>query len=82
MKKVLLVLALVMTLGFSASAQFDGFITEGMDDGYRDEMSSTMPQLPHGRIGELYTDQPAPLGSGLLIMTALGGAYLLRKREK
>ena len=81
MKKILLAIVLVMTMCFGASAQFDGFITEGSDGGYRDG-GADMPMLPQGSVGGNDNDQPAaPLGSGLLILTALGGAYLLRKKE-
>lgn len=84
MKKVLFAIALVLTMCFSASAQSDGFFRS--NDGFSDDRSAassgTTPGLPHGHIGALKDDQPAsvPVGSGLMIMTALGGAYLLRKR--
>lgn len=80
MKKILLVFAILMTMCLNASAQSDGFITN--DGGYsnRDGGSAEMPRLPQGGVGSLNSDQSAPLGSGLLIFSMLGGAYLLRKK--
>ena len=87
MKKILLAIALTITLGFGAKAQFgvDGFFNDweesnniinifyGFDNGLRD------PGLPGGHGGG---DQPAPLGSGLLILTALGAGYALKKKHE
>lgn len=87
MKKILLVFAIVMTMVIGVKAQSDGFFRGGdYDDGSRSGMglSSVTPMLPGGGVAHNYTDQPAeaPLGSGLLILSVLGGAYLLRRREK
>lgn len=71
-------------MGFIASAQSDGFFRGGdYDDGSRSGtgLSSVTPMLPGGGVAHYNTDQPAPLGSGLLILSALGGAYLLRKKK-
>ena len=78
MKKILLAVALVMALGFGAKAQ-DGFIMD-WNDATRDG-DITMPSVPgqHGLSGD---QSAAPLGSGLLILTALGAGYALRKRNK
>ena len=77
MKKILLAVALVMALGFGATAQ-DGFIMD-WNDATRDG-DITMPSVPgqHGLSGD---QSAAPLGSGLLILTALGAGYALRKRN-
>lgn len=82
MKKILFAIALVMTMVLSASAQRDGFFG-GYDGGNGDRMDdpNALLGLPSGNIGST-TNESAPLGTGLLIMTALGGAYLLNKREK
>ena len=84
MKKVLLTIALVATMGLVANAQPDGFFRNdgNGDNGTRTDISGTTPALPGGAVGAINRDQPAPLGSGLLVMTVLGGAYLLRKQEK
>ena len=85
MKKILFTIALIITLSLTASAQFnintDAFFNDWeqserlMDGGF----SFVLP-ASHG-FGE---DTPsAPLGSGLLILTALGAGYALnKKREK
>lgn len=85
MKKILLVFAIVMAMIIGVNAQSDGFFRGGdYDDGSRSGtgLSSVTPMLPGGGVAHYDTDQPAaPLGSGLLILSALGGAYLLRKKK-
>ena len=86
MRKALLTLVIVMTFGLCASAQSDGFFKNSKNDGYSDRggvpSEPLMPALPGGSVGELNSDQGAPLGSGLLVLTALGAGYAaLRKRK-
>lgn len=78
MKKVLLSIALVMAMVFGANAQ-DSWIPSYNDDLINRDGAPITPGLPgeHGLEG----DQTAPLGSGLLILTALGAGYALRKRN-
>ena len=85
MKKILFTIALIITLGLTASAQFNNITTDAffndweqserlMDGGF----SFVLP-ASHG-FGE---DTPsAPVGSGLLILTALGTAYALKKKRE
>ena len=84
MKKILLTIALTITLGFTASAQFnintDAFFNDWeqserlMDGGF----SFVLP-ASHG-FGD---DTPsAPVGSGLLVLTALGAGYAVKYRRK
>ena len=83
MKNTLFLIIMILMLGFSASAQ-DSFFKGGDPSGYRDiDVNTSDLMLPQGGVGVRNDDQPlsAPLGSGLLILTALGGAYLLRKKE-
>lgn len=84
MKKFLLTIAVVFMVGFSAGAQgHDGFIMGGNSGDRLGEDNTTLPRLPQGGVGAQYGDQPAPLGGGLLILTALGAGYAFsRKREK
>ena len=81
MKKILFAIALVMTLSFGAKAQIemtDAFFNDWaqserlMDGGF----SFVLP-ASHG----FGVDTPAPLGSGLLIFTALGAGYALKKKR-
>ena len=83
MKKILLVFAIILTMGFCASAQSDDFFRGGGDsyDGGSRDINNTMPGLPQGPVGGINNDQSAPLSSGLLILSMLGGAYLLRKNS-
>jgi len=80
MKNIFLAIAMVFAMGFSASAQSDSFFDWDNVGNGMDRTGLEMPTLPgsHG----ITDDVTAPLGSGLLILTALGGAYLLRRREK
>ena len=83
MKKVLLSVALVLALGLGANAQRDNFFNDWEDFGNGlDRTSLTIDDLglpaEHGLIDNL----GAPLGSGLLILTALGAGYALRKRNE
>ena len=85
MKKILLVTALVLAIGLSASAQ-DGFFRGGYDDsGDRGvSISSTTPLLPGYGVGVKDDDQPgtAPLGGGLLVLTALGAGYAVKRSRE
>ena len=84
MKKILLALALVITMSFGAKAQFfgmsDGFFNDwGTSDAIR--TNGFLPLIPtvHGEIGD---QSAAPLGSGLVILTALGTGYAVARRRK
>ena len=83
MKKILLVTALVLAIGLSASAQ-DGFFRGGYDDsGDRGtSISNTTPRLPGDGVGANNDDQSAPIGGGLLVLTALGAGYAVSRRKK
>lgn len=84
MKKILFTIALTITLGLTASAQFnntDAFITNWEQSERLDMGGGFSFVLPtnHG-FGQ---DTPsAPLGSGLLILTALGAGYAVTRRRK
>lgn len=80
MKKVLLSVALVLALGFGAKAQSDNFFNDWEDfsNGYDREIDYLLLPNEHG----LIDNQGAPLGSGLLILTALGAGYALRKKNE
>ena len=83
MKKILFTIALTITLGLTATAQNDGFFSNwndfdnGLDrTGY--EIGFVLP-ASHGN----GLDTPsAPLGSGLLVLTALGAGYAVTRRRK
>ena len=81
MKKILFTIALTITLGLTATAQYsDGFFNNWDNDldrtGIGSDIGFVLP-TNHG-YGE---DTPsAPLGSGLLVLTALGAGYALKKK--
>ena len=79
MKKVLVTLSLVITLGLGASAQSDAFFSySDVDNQQRKSGGLRTPGLQgQGQGG----DQPAPLGSGLLLLAGMGAAYALRRKN-
>lgn len=86
MKKILFVIALVITMGFGAKAQIGFGLTDAFfnDWAQSDLMRDiTLISLPESH-GLEYDQSAAPLGSGLFILGALGAGYAVarRKREK
>ena len=79
MKRIVLPIAIVLTLGLSVNAQSDGFFSTSYQEYGREEYSKVLPALP--KYGTEY-DQVAPLGSGLLLLAGMGAAYALRKKRK
>ena len=80
MKKIILAIALILTMGFGASAQYtDGFFN---NDSYNrlDENNDPTFSLPTTLFDDY--NQNAPLGSGLFILTALGAGYAFRKKSR
>ena len=86
MRKLLVTFAIVATLGFSANAQFqsntqsDGFFSSTTpSDGYRAETGSEeLPLLPFRNSD---ANQPAPIGSGLLLLAGMGLAYAIKRKN-
>ena len=85
MKKIVLAIALVLAIGLGAKAQIelsDAFFNDwAQSDLLRDGgLGLILPGLPgdHGLGG----DVPAPLGSGLIILGALGAGYAIRKKKR
>ena len=79
-KRIFLTVAIITVFSLQAFAQRDGFFNEWKDFDNREIMDGDMPNLP-GVHGVDY-DQDAPLGTGLLVMTALGAGYAVAKRRK
>lgn len=77
MKKIIFTIAIILGLTMGAVAQNDGFFNNWSDVDNRDN-GTDLPELPlGGQIG----NQNTPLGSGLLILTALGAGYAISKRK-
>ena len=87
MKKIIFALALVLTIGLCASAQRggDGFFNNWDDVGNGldkfDDFDNGLRGGGPGTPGHGGGDQPAPIGSGLLVLTALGAGYALKKKR-
>ena len=85
MKKLALTLAIVLGLSMTTFAGpndgglFQRGATEESNEMYNRGGGLMFPGLPgHGETD----DQPAPLGTGIAVLTALGAAYLIGKRRK
>ena len=85
MKKLALTIAIVLGLGLTTFADPNGggLFKRGAD--INDEYSELgmnrdlTPMLPaHGETG----NQDAPLGTGIAVLAALGGAYLVAKKRR
>ena len=81
MKKILFTIALIITMGVTATAQSDGFFRSYCDNDYTNRTEDNTFILPSSH-GTDYDYDSAPLGSGLLILTALGAGYALKKKRK
>ncbi len=88
MKKIALTIAIVLGMGISAMAQMDGgLFGRGLEEeafstewDYQTLRGSGLLSLPgtHGSD----QDATAPLGTGIALLAALGGAYLVAKKRK
>ena len=85
MKKLFLTAAIVLALGMTSFANpndgglFQRGATEESNEMYNRGGSLMFPGLPgHGETD----DQPAPLGTGIAVLTALGAAYLIGKKRR
>ena len=80
MKKIIFAIVIYLTITFSANAQSDWFFN-GFEDDTRD-INNILPILVAGNVGAWNTDQTGlPLGSGLLILTALGAGYAIKRKR-
>ena len=82
MKKLVLTTAILLGLGLTTFASPNGGGVfgrgESTDQGNR-ESTLFAPRLPqHGQNG----NQPAPLGSGIIVLTAFGTVYALYKKRR
>ena len=84
MKKILFAIAFVTMMTIGANAQRDGFFS-GYDNIDENRFSGGVPTIPYSAtVGNITGDVPAnaPLGSGLLILTALGAGYAVAKIKR
>ena len=82
MKKIALLTTIILGLAIGAMAQGGGLFQRGAEPEYSGTYGNRdgdSPMLPnHG----LPDDQTAPVGTGIAVLTALGGAYLVARRRK
>jgi len=79
-KKVILTAILALALTMSATAQI--FITEE-EQALRSGVETENGIIPaNGSLSDQANEEYLPVGSGIALLTALGGAYLLGKRNK
>ncbi|MBP9995138.1 MAG: hypothetical protein KBT67_09425 [bacterium] len=76
MKKILFTIVMTLCLAAGAMAQ-DGFFNNWSDLDNR-ENNTGLPEVPNGGQTD---NQSTPLGTGLLVLTALGAGYALSKRR-
>ena len=81
MKKILLAIALIITMGVTANAQSDGFFRSYDNNDNTNRTEGNTFVLPNAHDTNSDYDS-APLGSGLLILTALGAGYAIKRRNK
>ena len=86
MKKIIFTIAIVFMMVLGASAQTDGFFRDGgsANDYSRTDSGSdpALPRLPGYGVGATNDDQTAPLGSGLMVLTALGAGYAVKRSRE
>ena len=80
MKKLAMTIAIVLGLSMTTFADGGGLFQRGdeRENGYYGGTRGFGPGVPgHDEEG----DQPAPLGTGIAVLTALGAAYLVGKKR-
>ena len=84
MKKIIFAIAIVLTLGMTANAQGqkDAFVDSWDNSRGAWGGSSIDLLLPTVAIGNTANQSGAPLGSGLLVLTALGAGYAFTRKKK
>ena len=86
MKKLALTIAIILGLSMTTFADPNGggLFKRGAEPEYfgnRDGNEPDMPMLPaHGETGN--QDGTTPLGTGIAVLAALGGAYLVAKKRR
>ena len=86
MKKIALLTTIILSLAIGAMAQGGGMFQRGAEPEYSGTYGNRdgdSPMLPnHNEPGDQNGNQTTPVGTGIAVLTALGGAYLVAKRRK
>ena len=83
MKKLALTMALVLVMGLGAIAQEGGgLLRKGGSRGGDDITTPVIPKY-YGEVEDVNGETgTTPLGSGVAVLLALGGAYFVAKKRK
>ena len=82
MKKILFTIALLLVMSVGVMAQNnDAFFNDWENSLRISDPSIVGLMMPNTNIGNT-SNSPAPLGGGLLVLTALGGAYAVSRKRK
>ena len=82
MKKILFTIALLLVMSVGAMAQNnDAFFNDWETSSRISDPTTVGLLMPNTIIGNT-SNSPAPLGGGLLVLTALGGAYAVSRKRK
>ena len=82
MKKILFAIAFVMMMVI-ANAQSDGWFRSNGNDNYNNRTTTIEDAINNSTPGGHGIDtDPAPLGSGLIILGALGAGYAVARRKR
>ncbi len=94
MKRITIILSFIFVLSFNAYAQdlcpyqksytqTDGFFSEDpFTPRYKDVTQYYTPTLPERGYNVCQEAEPAPVGSGLLILLSMGAGYMIYKKKK
>ena len=91
MKKKIIIMAIALGLGFSSFGQGSGLFKRGYEDEERygafrydgfmhKGWGGELPALPYQH--DLETDQPAPVGGGVVLLIGFGAVYALSKKRE
>ena len=81
MKKLIMTIAIVLGLSMTTFADGGGLFQRGADNTEMGQgnREGGLPGMPgHGGTG----NANAPLGTGILVLTAIGAAYLIGKKRR
>ena len=81
MKKILFTIALLLVMSVGAMAQNNDAFFNDWENSSRISNPAIGLLMPNTNIGDI-SNSPAPLGGGLLVLTALGGAYAVSRKRK
>ena len=80
MKRKIAILTLALLLATAAKAQI--FTMENEVNELRDPVPVPDPWVENPNDYNLGVDYYGPVGDGIMLLAALGGAYLIRKRKR